>query len=143
MLKSKIFMTVSLSLFVSISAMASGGYYSGDSSYSSGSNKSYSSSKDKSTKKAADTRYEYGKSVFNGRSAGSAREFCILQGDNSVKVDANSIKKLKNATYEMVGKSLHDCADPSQSIAQLLDSYQVDSVAYYLNKRYQLGLTAS
>jgi len=38
---------------------------------------------------------------------------------------------------------LHNCENPTQKMSSLLDKNQLNTVAYYLNKRYRLKLVRS
>ncbi len=123
-------LTFSVSMLISTATLASGGY--NDNSYS------------KPAKpKKVDTVYELGKSTYNGRINGVAVKYCILKGDESARVKRTTIKQLKNTSYTVLGTSLHNCVKPEQSMASLLDENQLNAVAYYLDKRYQLNLSKS
>ncbi len=127
------------SFFFSSSVLASGGYSGGD-SYGSG---SYGTSK---PAKKVDHAYENGKAIYKGRVKGKSVSYCITaanKGNASVAVKRRTIKQLKGATYSDVGERLHNCENPKETMKVLLTQYQLNSVAYYLNKRYKLNLARS
>lgn len=120
-------------MFFSSNLMASGGSYSGGGA-------SYGSS---SSAKKVDPAYENGKAIYNGRSGGKKVSYCIADGSNSVAVKRSSIKQLKEATYANVGERLFNCENSNETMNLLLTKYELNSVAYYLNKRYRLRLSRS
>lgn len=123
-------------LFFSSSLFASGGY-SGSGSGSYGSS---------DTPKRVDRAYESGKAIYKGRIKGKVVSYCIADESKSkasVKVKRSTIKQLKGASSADVGERLHNCANPKETMKSLLTQYQLNSVAYYLNKRYKLNLVRS
>jgi len=130
MLQVKMVSALLLTLLISTSTLASGGY--DDNSYS-----------QPRAPKKIDTVYEYGKSTYSGRINGVAIQYCIYDGTKSTKVKRRTIKQLKNTSYDTLGSSLHNCGKPEQSMASLLNKQQLNAVAYYLNKRYKLNLSKS
>lgn len=116
--------------FFSLSLFASGGY-SG-----SGQGGSYGST---TSEKKVDQAYENGKAIYKGRSKNVS--YCIVDGSASVAVKRSTIKQLKGAKYADVGERLHNCENTKETMSMLLKEYELNSVIYYLNKRYRLNLT--
>ena len=94
--------------------------------------------------KPVDQAYETGKSIFFGRINGERITYCIVDSNNAsdkpIVVKRRTMKKLKGLEYSQVAERLYNCKKPSESMTSLLTKGQVNSVMYYLNKRYRLSL---
>lgn len=133
---------VVFSVFISSNAFSSGGYSGGSSGGFSGGS-SISGGVQPRPAKQIDQAYEYGKSVYFGRLKGQVISYCIVNKEVSSPVKRSTIRQAKGVTYAELGERLHNCSQPKETMAQLLTSGQMNAVAYYLNKRYRLGLQRS
>lgn len=88
-----------------------------------------------------DQAYEYGKSLYNGRSKEVAKfDYCVAGEEELVKVKRSSLKTFKGASYEQLANNLYDCDNPEKSMLDHVDTTQAAYIIYYLDKRYKLDL---
>ncbi len=128
-----------LLIMFSFSVAASGGY----------SNSSSGSGYASAPAKQVDQAYESGKSIFFGRVKGERITYCISgnsigsgnsAGNQPIVVKRSTMKQLKGLEYSEVAVRLYNCKNPAENMTSLLTKSQVNSVMYYLNKRYRLNL---
>ena len=113
---------------ISSTAFASGGGASYGGSYN-------------SKPKAIDTKYEYGKTVYQGRAKKVGKvSFCVANGNSVTPVKASSLRPFKKGSVRNLTSSLYDCDNTSQKISDKISSKDLSYVVYYLNKRFRLRL---
>ncbi|MEO0439226.1 MAG: hypothetical protein AAF098_20330 [Pseudomonadota bacterium] len=89
-----------------------------------------------------DEAYEFGKSVFKGRAAGSTKiDYCVSVDGEAKKLKRKTVKSFKNSTVKDFAHALVDCENPERLALTSVESNQVPLVLYYLNKRFKLELT--
>ena len=122
---------ISLLSFV-LAALVSGGAFASGSSYNYG----YSAPKPK----PVDTRYEYGKTIYQGRAHNLGRiNFCINDGENLTPVKASSLRPFKRGSTRNLSSSLYNC-DTNRKVSDTVNSRDLSYVVYYLDKRFRLHL---
>ena len=126
-------LVILLALFVAPLTLASGG--SGGGSYGGSS---------APQPRQVDEAYEYGKSLFSGRSNEVEKvKYCVAGTgeEESVPVKRSSLRPFKGKTFDELGASLYDCNNPEKVLLDYVNSSQAAHIIYYLNKRYKLKLT--
>ncbi|MEM7359662.1 MAG: hypothetical protein AAF431_11240 [Pseudomonadota bacterium] len=94
-----------------------------------------------SAPRQVDQNYEYGKSIYQGRKAGSAKlAYCLDIEGEKVPAKRKSFKKFKRATYTEFANALYNCDQPESQVRNEIDSEDFKYVLYYLNKRFNLAL---
>lgn len=121
-------------LSIALLSILSGGVFA-----SSGGGESYNY--DKPTPKPIDTKYEYGKSIYQGRDKSVGKvNFCISDGTSVKPVKASTLRPFKKGSVRNLTSSLYDCNNSSQQISEQINSKNLSYVVYYLNKRFRLNL---
>lgn len=94
--------------------------------------------------RVVDPVYESGKAVYTGRKKTVRKlSYCILDGQEPVKLKRKTIKQFKKSSYSQLAKSLYQCDVPDSTIKSQLESKDFIHVLYYLDKRYKLNLERS
>lgn len=119
-------LSLALAALLSSGAFASGGSY----------NYGYDAPKPK----PVDTRYEYGKTIYQGRAKNIGKiNFCIDNGEAVSPVKAKTLRPFKRGSVRNLTSNLYNC-DTSQKISETINSKDLSYVVYYLNKRFRLRL---
>lgn len=93
--------------------------------------------------RVVDQSYEAGKNIFAGRNdAYAGVEFCINDAESSekVKVTRGSLAAHKGTSVQDFADSLYNCNAPEQPLIAQMAGEDLNTVLYYLNKRYKLKL---
>lgn len=94
-----------------------------------------------SAPRQVDQNYEYGKSIYQGRKAGSVKlAYCLDIEGEKVPAKRKTFKKFKRATYSEFANSLYNCDQPNSLVRSEIDDEDFKYVLYYLNKRFNLAL---
>ncbi len=135
MLFRRIILVLLLSFCIISSAFASGTRSPGSGGYTSGNSS-------RPTRSAEDITYEYGKSIFTGRSVRYGRiKFCVPDASNKLsKVKKSTLKLFAGVSVKEFSNNLYDCNSPNQKIMTVLKKADLTALVFYLNKRYKLRL---
>ncbi len=88
-----------------------------------------------------DTKYEYGKSVYQGRANNVPKiKYCVDNGKEKVKLKRSSLRPFKGGTVDSLTAKLYDCDNLNTLIGEKISTRDFSYVIYYLNKRYRLNL---
>ena len=88
-----------------------------------------------------DEVYEFGKSVYNGRAAGSKKiKYCVKVDGEPKKLKRKTARLYKSGSVKDFALALVDCSNPDTLALSTVEKDHVPLVLYYLNKRFKLDL---
>jgi len=88
-----------------------------------------------------DQLYEYGKSLYLGRTPGVRKtRYCLKIDGEAQKLRGRNLKSWRGRPQLEFANALYDCEAPEKLALLNLEKEQVAYVLYYLNKRYKLRL---
>jgi len=91
-----------------------------------------------------DQVYEYGKSVYLGRSPGSKKiSYCVKVDGELKKLRGRNLKSYRGAKQLDFANALYNCKAPDELALAGVDKEEIAYVIYYLNKRYKLDLAGA
>jgi len=121
-------LSLALAALLSSGAFASGGSY----------NYGYDAPKPKP--KPVDTRYEYGKTIYQGRATNIGKiKFCVNDGEAISPVKTSTLRPFKRTSVRNLTSNLYNC-ETSQKASETISSKDLSYIVYYLNKRFRLRL---
>ena len=136
---SKVIFVFLAAFLASTSAFASGGGGDGSGGYNDGGGFSASPIPAREN----DQNYEYGKQLFKGRTGGFEQvDYCIVADGEPAKVRSRALKPFKGGLSSELATALVNCEDTEKNILDYMDANSAIYVLYYLNKRYNLGLSS-
>jgi hypothetical protein len=90
----------------------------------------------------ADHQFDRGKAIVSGRNRQIGKlKFCVISGDEKVKVKRKTLKPYKGVPTDQFINSMYNCENPEELVLDRIGAMHMSDVVYYLNKRYKLKLT--
>lgn len=94
-----------------------------------------------SAPREVDQLYEYGKSIYLGRTPGTQKvSYCVKVDGEVKKLRGRHLRNWRGRKQLEFANALYNCKQPERLALIDLEQEQVAYVLYYLNKRYKLEL---